>query len=351
MDHPGGSEKAVIEVAHLLSSKGHQVSLLILDETGAVFFPVHQNIKIISAPLHFGNVRKGNVITRKLAFQKHVMRLRSLLERIGAETIVATEYHLTITTYLVARKLKSRIYSWEHHHFNELGKSRFWNYLLHRTYPKLDGVICLNEDEANLVKAVGAKTIVIPNSIEQKQTAGLSTRTILTVARLSAVKGIDTLLQIAKQVLQKHPGWKWKLIGDGDLKELVVSTINTEKLESQLILQQPVSGDLSKEYLESAIYVMTSRNECFPMVLLEAMSYGVPCIAFNCETGPRHIIKNNEDGILVEDQDAQAMINSIEELIASESTRKQLGTKANENIKRFSGENIYALWNDGLLKL
>src|SRR5688572_12856473 len=123
LNAPGGSEKAVVQTANLLSSKGHKVSLLILDETGNVFFPVHHTIEIISAPLHFGNVQEGNLITRKLAFLEHVKQLKSLIEKTGAACIVATEYHLAITTYLAARKLKCRIYSWEHHHFKELGKS------------------------------------------------------------------------------------------------------------------------------------------------------------------------------------------------------------------------------------
>ena len=69
-----------------------------------------------------------------------------------------------------------------------------------------------------------------------------------------------------------------------------------------------------------------------------------PCISFNCETGPRHIINNNDDGILIENQDINAMIQGIEGLISNENRRKQLGTKAYENIQRFSPENIYEYW-------
>ena len=237
LDAPGGSEKAVVQTSNLLALKGHKVSILILDETDKLFFRVHHSVQIISAPLHFGNVSQGNVITRKLTFQKHVIQLRSILAKIGAGCIVATEYHLSITTYRAAKKLDCRIYSWEHHHFKELRKSRFWNYLLHRSYPRLDGVICLNEDESKLITAIGATAIVIPNYIEKHQMALLSARTILTVARLSHVKGIDTLLQVAKQVLKQHSDWQWKIVGEGDLLDLVQSTIKKENLHGQLFLQ------------------------------------------------------------------------------------------------------------------
>ena len=91
-----------------------------------------------------------------------------------------------------------------------------------------------------------------------------------------------------------------------------------------MIIQQPSSDDLSKEYGESSIYVMTSRNECFPMVLLVAMSYGVPCVAFDCETGPRHIIRNEVDGFLIDDESIEEMIKAIEVLILDIEKKKQV---------------------------
>jgi amylovoran biosynthesis glycosyltransferase AmsD len=343
LDLPGGTEKAVVNTANLLQSEGHVVSLLILDEPGSIFFPLTSSIAVYSANLHFGITKKGNVLTRKLAFRKHVKQLGKLLVQINADVVIATEYHFAIASRLSAAATTSKIYSWEHHHFKELDKSRFWKFLLRGTYPKLDGVICLNQDEAQLFSGIGARTFVIPNFIAPHENTSGKNK-IITVARLSHVKGIDLLLEIAPAILKKQPHWRWTIIGDGEMREAVLERVASEGLSEQLELKQPYSPDLSTDYGTSAIYVMTSRNECFPMVLLEAMSYGIVPIAFDCETGPRHIINNDFDGLLVENGSVEKMIGAIEALINDQERLSQMSDKALSSVRRFSPEKIFDLW-------
>lgn len=321
------------------------MTLLILDETAALFFPVDPSVQIIQVYLHFGLTKNGNVFTRKLAFKKHLGKLSHLIKQIDAGIIIGTEYVFSIAARMAVKDKRRKVFSWEHHHFKELGKSRFWNYLLHYTYPKLTAVICLNVDEESLFRSIGAHTIVIPNFIEQQQLSQHGKKRIITIARLSPVKGIDLLLQVAKSILKKHPDWHWKLIGDGEMKTLAEKFIAENNLQNQLLLDPPVNCDLSEEYKVSALYVMTSRNECFPMVLLEAMSYGLPCIAFNCETGPRHIINNGSNGYLVENGNVEEMISIISSLIENEEEVNKMSESAFQSVERFSTENILALWN------
>ena len=89
---------------------------------------------------------------------------------------------------------------------------------------------------------------------------------------------------------------------------------------------------------------MSSRNKVFPLVIMEAMACGVPCVSFDCPFGPRNIIKDGEDGILVEYLNSQALANNICKLIEDENLRKKLGSKAKENIKRFSQDEIMGRW-------
>ena len=344
LDLPGGTEHAVVRTASLFSEHGHKVTILVLDKSKESFFPVDPLVNLIHKELHFGITPKGNMVSRKVAFWRQTGQLKDLLTGLNPDVVIATEYHYSIVTRVATGKIACRVYSWEHHHFGELEKNRFWDYLFRKFYPGLDAVICLNPSEAKLFSSIGAKTEVIPNFINVHDREEKHEKKIITVARLSQVKGIDRLLQVAALVLKKHPEWQWQIIGDGELKPEVEKFIEDEKLIQQLILRPPVNHDLSPVYSSSGFYVMTSRNECFPMVLLEAMSYGKPCIAFDCETGPRHIIQNGIDGILVPDGEIGLMAQAIDDLINNKEKTIMMGKAAKQNMERFSPGKIYSLW-------
>lgn len=342
---PGGIERIIVNTANLFTKKGLQVNLLILDKTTSIFYPLHQQIKPIFLPLSFGITKSGNIVSRKIKLISDVLSLRKQIKFLTPQVIICTEYPFATAALLTGAKKYCKIISWEHHHFHELKKNRFWDKLFKMSYPNLNAVVCLNNDEKKLFLTVNKNPVVIPNFI---QTNHKSTRqenkTILTVARLTNVKGIDLLLETAKKILSKHQDWKWKTIGMGDQKNKLLQFIENENLQNRLICQQPVHHNIDSEYLNASLYVLTSRNECFPMTLLEALATGLPCISFDCETGPRHIITHNEDGLLVEKENPAKLAEAISYLINNEDKRKKMGEKAFENMQRFSPDKIYKLW-------
>lgn len=261
------------------------------------------------------------------------------------DIVIATEYPFAVTAALIGVQKKASLISWEHHHLYELTKNLFWEKMSSFTYPRLSFIVTLNEDEKKLFEKINKNVVVIPNFISAiKSVASPINKRILTVGRLTNVKGTDLLLKVAKIVLAKHPDWEWKLIGNGDMQESVETFIKEETLEQNLLLASPHSYELNDEYNRSAIYVCASRNESFGMTLVEAMASGIPCISFDCETGPRHIITNNEDGILVEKENPEKLAAAISTLIENEELRKKMGEKAVLNVQRFSPEIIYKLW-------
>ena len=112
-----------------------------------------------------------------------------------------------------------------------------------------------------------------------------------------------------------------------------------------MIMHEP-TNEIMKKYDESSICVICSRYEGFSMAIIEAMSCGVPCVSFDCPFGPRNIIKNGEDGILVEHLNIQALADNICKLIEDENYRKRLGMQAIKNINRFSQDNIMVKWTE-----
>ena len=344
LDLPGGIERAVVNAANLFSRNGHRVTLVVLDETDKSFYPIDATIELVHQPLSFGITPDGNIISRKIKLLTDVLKLRKLLKQLQPSHIIATEYPFAAAVILSNARNFAKVYSWEHHHMQELKRNTFWNKILQLTFPRLDAIICLNEDEAQLFKSFNAHPVIIPNFIEKSVLSSLENKLILTVGRLTAVKGTDQLLHIAKEVLTCHPNWQWKLIGDGDMKEDVLKFIQQENLKGRLIVQPPISHDIEKEYQQASLYVMTSRHECFPMTLLEAQAAGMPCIAFDCDTGPRHIIKQNINGLLVEKENTTKMAKTISFLISDEALRKKMGETAYNDVQQFSPERIYELW-------
>ncbi|MEO6611862.1 MAG: glycosyltransferase family 4 protein [Chitinophagaceae bacterium] len=352
LDLPGGIERAVVNAANLFVEKGHKVTLLVLDETDNSFYPIEPTVKLIQQPLSFGITPEGNIITRKIKMLSDVLKLRRLLKRLEPDLIIASEYPLAVAAVLSNAKKKSKLVSWEHHHFHELEKNKFWTRLFRLAYSRLDAVVCLNEDERKLYHSVNPHPVVIPNFISANtETSARTSKQILTVGRIASVKGTDMLVKAATIVLKKHPDWKWKIIGNSSIDDDFSRNIYQQQLPDGLTIQTPVSHDIGHEYKDASLYVMTSRNECFPMTLLEAMSFGLPCISFDCDTGPRHIIEHDYNGLLVEKENVVKLAKAVSASIRFHSLMQVMGRNAHQSVQSFLPETIYRLWQKEIFTL
>lgn len=345
LDFPAGIERAVVNAANLFSSKQNKVTVLIIDETDEIFYDLDDSVIVYKCNLNFGITPIGNKLSRKFLFLRDIQTLKKELNRRSPDIVIGTEYHLTIAA-LLSKNKKTKVYGWEHHHFHWLKKNWFWTKLFELVYPKLDVVVCNNETEKKLFESIGCKAVVIPYSIYKKDTriADLKNKRILTVGWLNKRKGVDLIPAIAQKISEKHNDWKWKIIGRGEEFDRLNMLILEKNLASFIEIIPPTSPELANEYLNTSMLVMTSRFECLPMVLLEATSWGVPCIAFDCPTGPADIISDGVDGFLAPLEDVNTISNRIEDLIIDEEKRKHFGRKAYCNSKRFSPEKVYDLW-------
>jgi len=344
LDLPGGIERAIVNTAGLFCEKGHRVTLLVLDETDQCYYPIHPGLKIVQQPLSFGITKEGNIVSRKIKMLSDVLSLRKTLRQLQPTLIIATEYPFAAAAVLCGAGKRAPVWAWEHHHFAELKRNAFWERIFRYSYPRLTGVVCLNEDEKRLYSTVSNHCRVIPNFISRQQPGTGANRRLLTVARLVPVKGPDLLARVSARVLPENPGWTWKLIGSGEALSSLQSFIRENGLEQQLILQSPAGPDIISEYEKASIYVMTSRHECFPMTLLEAQAAGLPCVAFDCDTGPRHLIQNEINGYLAPDGDVERLAALITMLIRDDEKRKQMAIAAYEQMLQFSPEAVYEKW-------
>ncbi len=210
-----------------------------------------------------------------------------------------------------------------------------------RQYTKL---VLLNASETAFYDSL--QQVVIPNSIAMGDYhATLDSNQVLAAGRLASVKGFDNLIEIWAKVVQHEPTWTLSIYGQGEPQYVVYlqDKIKQLKLEKQVIIRKAVPH-LTQTMQAYSMYVMTSHTECFPMVLLEALSVGLPCVSYDCPTGPAHIITPDQDGYLVSNQNQEAFVEKVLFLIRNPEIRKQMGANAKRNIQRFSTETILLHW-------
>lgn len=212
---------------------------------------------------------------------------------------------------------------------------------------KYDYFVVLTKDEKEYYKGNNIK--IIPNFIPKKEIKITSInereKIVISAGRLCSVKGFDKLIHSWKFVANINKGWQLHIYGDGDknyvkfLNELIINL----DLQNSVKLKGSTSK-LQKKMDEASIYAMSSVTECFPMVLLEAMQVGLPIVSFDCPHGPRNIVTHEKDGLIVKNNDINALSDNINFLIKNPGLRKKLGENAVHNVKRFNEELVMNDW-------
>ncbi|HMI07345.1 MAG TPA: glycosyltransferase [Flavobacterium sp.] len=205
-------------------------------------------------------------------------------------------------------------------------------------------IIFLNRDEFDHYQRKNG--IIIPNFFEGDipDSAVAKKKQIVSLGRMSYQKGYDLLIEAWAKIDGKVEGWSAQVFGNGDDKEALRNQLRTYNFQNKFEINDAIS-DVSQKLLESEFYVMSSRFETFPMVLLEALSHGLPVVAFDCPTGPRSILIENEDGILAKPGDTDDLAEKILHLIRNAKIRADMSLKAKANVNRFKPEFVMAMWN------
>ncbi len=142
----------------------------------------------------------------------------------------------------------------------------------------------------------------------------LEYKTILTVGRLTHVKGFDLLITAWSKIARQVPGWKVVIVGSGE-DELMLKQMAKDLHVEDSIVFAGQQKNMDTFYRQASFFCMSSRFEGLPMVLLEAQSYGLPIVAFDCDTGPAEFVLNNQNGYLCENGNiesfAEGMLNLI----------------------------------------
>ncbi|MEI8596267.1 glycosyltransferase family 4 protein [Photobacterium sp. Hal280] len=168
---------------------------------------------------------------------------------------------------------------------------------------------------------------------------------VLNIGRFTEDKQQLVLLGIWKNVIEKIDGnWILKIVGTGELNDILTDYIDKNELKERVKLVKPCRN-IEKIYGSSEIFALTSKSEGFGMVLLEAISFGMPVISFDCPSGPRDII-NQDNGYLIQPGDTKSFENKLISLINNSNLRNELSKTALKSSEKWSDKKIVSLWKD-----
>lgn len=224
-------------------------------------------------------------------------------------------------------------------------KDRYVSYQCFRDVKRYsDAIVTLTQGDAAMW-GQHPNIHIIPNttSIDIQTISSCEAPRVIAAGRLTWQKGFDRLVDAWNIVQKRHPDWILDIFGEGFYKDSLTRQIKDRKLEHSITIH-PFTQNITQEYLNSSILALSSNYEGFGLVLIEAMSLGVPCVSFDCPFGPSEIIRNQEDGLLVKNGDIQGFANALCHLIEHEAERKAFGKRAKQNITRYSLRNIMPQW-------
>jgi glycosyltransferase involved in cell wall biosynthesis len=346
-----GAERVTANLANYWVTKGWDITIVTLANQSLDFYELHPAVKRIALDLAGDS---PNVLAGLWRNIRRVIALRQVLRQIQPDIALAMMDSANVQLALAALGLSTlRTIGAEHIHPPQLPLGIIWETLRCHTYGLLKAVTTLTSESKDWIKnnTNARKISVIPNAViypliatEPRIIPNASERkTLLAVGRLAEQKGFDLLIETFFNLSAKYPNWDLVILGEGTLRPALEKQIRDLGLEKRIFLPGRV-GNVGKWYESADLYVMSSRFEGFPMTLVEAMAYGLPAVSFDCDTGPRDIIRHEVDGLLVPAGDMIALTATLDKIMSNDTLRLRLAERAIEVRERFSIEKITRLW-------
>lgn len=351
----GGIERVLAnKINYLCKHTGHEVYLVTTEQKGKPScYELDGKVKKIDLGINYNRGLSYFHYNNLLKVPGHVIKLKRAIKRIKPDVVIQCNYAWDFYFLpFIARQVPKVKEFHSSRYFDFMRTSNGGKTISDRVNAwvesKFDSLVALNKDEAGFFSSNG-KVCVIPNAISfcPESRAALKNKVAITAGRIAPVKGYDRLIEVWKQVAWSYPDWELHIYGEGDVdyKLGLEKQINNLGLNANVKLMSSTK-ELQNKMLDASLYVMTSLTECFPMVLLEAMACGLPAVSYDCPCGPRNIISHNDDGILIENGEAEMLANAIVKLIGDEERRIRMGEKARQNMLRFSSSSVMKQWEN-----
>lgn len=359
----GGVERVVsLKANYFAESFGYEVTIIVTEGQGReCFFPLSTKVNVINLNLGFEELWKVSFIKKIFLYLKKQYRYKKLLKeellRLRPDitiSVLRREINFINSIHDGSRKMgelhvnRSNYRNFAVRNSNRIKAlfARLWMNNLIGHLKQLDKMVVLTESAKQDWPEL-SNVVLIPDPLpfSVQQVSSLSAKRIISIGRYAYEKGNDLLLRAWAIVQNSCDDWILDVYGMGDREPYrqLMSELGID--ESRCHLYGSLA-DVKEQYLSSSVFALPSRFEGFGLVIIEAMSCGLPVVSFNCENGPRNIITDEQDGCLVTPYDVEEYANKLLKLIHDKDYRQQMGINAYQASRRYAIENIATQWKD-----
>ena len=363
INYVGGIENVIVNKANILAElEGYEVFIIVTDheENKGVAARRSDSVHLIDLDIDYysddwkskWNVLKGILVKRRL----HKKRLTKTLNEINPDVVIS----LGQAEKYMLPQIKGRWVSLREMHyckyfrgFAAASRSVFYKiaarlsdfYDYRCKISEYDHIVVLTHEDRMNNWGKNEKVSVIPNPItfRDKTVASLNSRKIIAVGRLTAQKNFASLIHAFRIVVDNHPDWNLEIYGEGYERTMLQNVIEELHLENN-VRQCGSTSQVQEMMVEASCFVLSSIYEGLPLVMLEAMSCGLPVVSYDCPCGPKDIITDGVDGYLVPTSDEQMLAERICCLIENPDKRAEMGTEAVKKSENYRVDKIIPMW-------
>lgn len=351
--HGGGAERVAADLSAHWAGMGREV--MVVTQAGAEGDVYTLHPKVRRVVLHTAG--EGGGVRGIWSNVQRVRALRRVVKAFRPDIVLGMMTTASVLSVLACAGLGCRVIATEHTHPPSQTLSGFWQHLRRLTYPRAARVVALTRGTADWLErhVPGSRLAVIPNPVHFPlpraepilvPAAGDGRKRLLAVGRLHADKGFDLLIQAYAQLAASHPDWDLVILGEGDERPALQAQVREAGLESRIAMPGR-AGNVGDWYDSAHLYVLTSRFEGLSNTLLESMASGLAAVSFDCDTGPREIVREGVDGVLVRPNgDVPALCKALDAVMRDDDARLRMAQAATDVRDRFSAARVLQKWQE-----
>lgn len=357
--HAGGAERVAANLSSAWASAGYGVTLLVTySGRGDCFYPLPPavDLRFLADEVDGSTASPFSYVLRLHAIRRLVLQVRP-------DFVVSFLTNVNVAAALATFGLRVPVILCEHTYPPQWPVSSVWRNLRRLTYPLASQVTMLTSEGLDWLKREipRARGLVMPNPVPFPLPVNspelapdvivpAERKLLLAVGRMSEEKGFAGLIQAFALLAERLFDWDLVILGDGPLRPVLREQIQATGLDGRVSMPGRV-GNVGVWYERADLYVLSSRVEGFPSTLGEAMAHGCAAVSFDCDTGPRDLIRHEIDGLLVPPGDFAALADALGRLMLDETERGQMGARAIEVRSRYSTDRVLEMWDELFTKV